>query len=92
MDRSDFVYIINEKVSSCDLYDALSERIEKAESLMRFSLTEAVYNNVSEDIGNYLLVLSDLLKEIKELNQQLMKGHQNFLQEWMRRRDSLNKV
>ncbi|HLD16938.1 MAG TPA: hypothetical protein VJB02_04405 [Coxiellaceae bacterium] len=65
------IYELREDSSDLFIQDALTDRIEQAESLARFSLYEPISEAVNNDVINYLTVLCRLLKEAKLLNQKL---------------------
>ncbi|HLD17088.1 MAG TPA: hypothetical protein VJB02_05200 [Coxiellaceae bacterium] len=80
------IYEIKERVSPFELYDALTDCIEKAESLARFSLTDSIYEQVDRDIANYLNVLNDLIAEMKLLNGELMLNTEGFVRQLVRKK------
>lgn len=55
-----------------DLFDALCERLAKAEALANIAMTEAFSENLTNTVRNYLWTLCNLIREASEINQILV--------------------
>ena len=64
-------YVLNTGSTIVDLHNALLERLNKVEALVQLGILDNVMEVVNTDVGNFLCILSDLLREIKELYEKL---------------------
>lgn len=67
-----FTHKINLETNNLDLFDALCEKLVKAEALANIAITEAFSENLTNTVRNYLWVLCHLIQEACELNQILV--------------------
>ncbi len=64
-------YIFNTSIDAVDIYQALQERIGKADSLVQMGVLDHVMETLGPEVGNFLWIITDLLSEIKELYDKL---------------------
>lgn len=67
--------LLNSETIYLDLFDALYERLAKAEALANIAISEAFTENLTNTVRNYLWTLCNLIREANEINQTLITKH-----------------
>lgn len=66
------IYILNPNMNALELYDALCDRLNKANALLSYSLGENTLGHLQEEMQYYLWTLDQLLQEALEIGQKLL--------------------
>lgn len=65
---------LNSSMEIVDLYQAMSDRLTKIQSLINIALNEQLFNQMEADHQHYLWVITDLVEETKKLSDALLKS------------------
>lgn len=69
--QSQALYVLNTNLDTIDLWDALHERLSKANSLAQFVLIDGINDQLNKDLRHYLWALSQFLQEACEIQEAL---------------------